>query len=982
MIEGEVERVENSSVRGWALSPDDAEDRLLIEAFVRGRLRGSTSADRAAPAAPIAVNGHAGHGFLIEFARQLSDPDLAELEIYATAASGERTRIRANGNAIRQTNGPSREIAMLRRGGATVGAAARHAPPAANAAADPGPAAVAAPAEERMRAFLRGQAEARAAFEAALRDLAAALPATATRDDEDGLRYEAAAHEAERLRARLAAAQEALDGASAALHVAEDVTRYMAAGLRELSALRLAEVDATGAAAAAAAVAQFSPVDDDPDEAAPEFPEYWLPDPLREYIIERYGDDAVPFVREMMAIIARHDEDRAGFANSYDCRALLRQLRAAAAAPAAPDAAEPIDVSIVMPVYNGLVYTLTCLVSLFAMPTRYRFEVIVGDNASDDGTGAAVPAIGGRVRYIRHPENLGFLLNCNVSGIAARGRWIVLLNNDVIILPGWLDELIDTFGRDETVGYVGSKLLNSDGSLQEAGGIFWSDGSAWNYGRGQNPRLPEFNYAKEADYCSGAAIALPKAVWDRMGGFDLHYVPAYCEDSDLAFRVRAAGLRTLYQPFAEIIHHEGKTHGRDTTSGIKAYQVVNGRKLYERWSAALHEQHFPNGEQVFLARDRSRGRPHILFVDHYVPQWDRDAGSRTIFSYLRLFLEHGFQISFWPDNLYHDPVYAPLLQKMGVEVIYSRYYVGRFDAWIAENGKYFDYIFLSRAATSKDYIDGVRAYSNGSTIYYGHDLPWRRLEVQYEVTKEAKLVDEIQELRITEDLISQKCDVLCYPAAEECEIVRNRFPGKTVIEFPINYFEQASLDETAGRVGSRGRDRFHLLFVGGFQHPPNVDAVLWFVQEVLPRLWRRDRRFRFTIVGSNMPEDVASLAADRIIAAGQVSDDALQELYRTVGSVVVPLRFGAGVKGKVIESFAHGVPTVATSIGVQGIEDAEELAFVADAPDDFAEQIIRATRDRDSATRKARAALAFLARRYSRDAVRQLLSQVVKEFRD
>ena len=145
------------------------------------------------------------------------------------------------------------------------------------------------------------------------------------------------------------------------------------------------------------------------------------------------------------------------------------------------------------------------------------------------------------------------------------------------------------------------------------------------------------------------------ALWRDLGGFDPHYAPAYCEDADLAFRIRQLGKRVVYVPHSEVIHHEGASHGRDERSGIKAYQVVNTKKLYERWKDVLEAGHFDNGTNVLEARDRSRQKPHILVIDHYVPEWDRDAGSRSMLLYIKLFLEAGFQVSFWPDNLNENP---------------------------------------------------------------------------------------------------------------------------------------------------------------------------------------------------------------------------------------------------------------------------------------------------------------------------------------
>jgi glycosyltransferase involved in cell wall biosynthesis len=529
---------------------------------------------------------------------------------------------------------------------------------------------------------------------------------------------------------------------------------------------------------------------------------------------------------------------------------------------------------------------------------------------------------------------------------------------------------------------VGSKLLSGDGSLQEAGGIFWSDGTAWNFGRGQNPRLPEFNYVKDTDYCSGASIALPAPLWRKLRGFDITYTPAYCEDADIAFRVRALGLRAVYHPFSEIIHHEGKTHGTDTSSGIKAYQVINLEKLYERWWSELTRDHFANGEHIFLARDRSRPRPHILFIDHYIPQWDQDCGSRLMFLYLKMFVDAGFQVTFWPDNLYEDPGYVRTLQKAGIEVIYSNHYLGKFDFWIKEYGAYFNYFFISRPHIAVQYIDAVREHSSGTIMYYGHDIHWQRIALQYELTGKAELKNEIERWREIETRVCEASDVIFYPSDDECAVIREQFPDKWVIELPVAYYGEKLSREVAKIAAADAlRDPFHLMFVGGFGHEPNIDAVLWFTAEIFPRLVERDRRFRLTIVGSNPNEAILALKSKHVTVTGFIPDAALAELYRRVGVAIAPLRYGAGVKGKVIESFSSGVPVVTTSIGMQGIDDPEQTAFVADSTNGFVEQVYRAATDREAAFERVARAYDFLDRKYSRDYVGGMLAEAVTELR-
>ncbi len=700
--------------------------------------------------------------------------------------------------------------------------------------------------------------------------------------------------------------------------------------------------------------------------------DHWLPQVLRDYISSNHGEDVVDRYWYFYAVMEAYRARPNDFPTSSDCRAIVARIRGKSALAARSKQAP--DATIILPVFNNVLDTLLSIASVMEQSDHNSFEIIVADDGSSDATADLIGSIGGVVRHLRQPENLGFLRNCNIAASQARGRTIVLLNNDTLVLPDWLEGLLAPFRDLEHVGLTGSKLINWDGTLQEAGGIYWRDGSAWNFGRNSDAAAPEFNYLKDVDYCSGASIALPAALWQQLGGFDEHFLPAYCEDADLAFRVRKLGYRAVLAPQSEVIHHEGRSHGRDLSSGIKSYQVENQRKLFERWRSELDQNHYPNAENVLRARDRSKFKRHILVVDHYVIQPDRDAGSRSTQGCIQAFLELGWSVTFWPDNLYRDPDYTRLLQNMGVEVIYGSQYQGAFDTFIAARKDLYDAAFINRPHIAAPYIESLRRHTQTRVLFYGHDLHFKRLRAARTLGEPVTL-DEIDAIKATELAVCEASDVVYYPDQEEVNLIAELIPSHTqCLALPVVVFADkviAGGEERAHQMGAA--ERREILFVGGFNHTPNSDGIIWFVQDVLPLIRARVDGVFLRIVGSNPTVEIFDLQAPDIEVTGFVPDAELRQLYSRAGIAIAPLRFGAGVKGKVIEAMAAGVPIVTTPTGAQGIKGANEGAFIGDGAEAFADAVVAALTNDAEAKLRALAALEFVKRRYSKGALKEAL---------
>ena len=709
-----------------------------------------------------------------------------------------------------------------------------------------------------------------------------------------------------------------------------------------------------------------------------------LPGKLEQFLRMTFEDAIVDQVRMQYCFLSFHENVKVEDTtlDVYpEVRNIIDEIGLLATRGGEPTGIETPDATVIIPVHGQLIHTLSCLRAVLSAPTRCTYEIIVADDASNDATSRILGAIGGVVRLHRSEVNRGFLRTCNAAAAQARGKTFVFLNNDTLPLAGWLDELLDGLRADPKRGLMGSKLINRDGTLQEAGGIVWEDGSAWNFGRGGNPAGSAYNYVKEVDFISGAAIAIPAGVWRELGGFDEAYVPAYYEDVDLAFRIRATGLRTVYQPFSNVIHFEGASHGQDLSQGIKAYQVVNKHKFYERWKDTLAADHFSHEGVDVRARDRSRSRPRIVVVDHYVPEPDRDSGSRAMLDYLKLLVSAAFHVTFWPHDLRFDKRYTPPLQRLGIEVIYVlEPPAPRFDDWLAANYAILDYAILSRPHVAREFIESLRSRSAAKIIFFGVDVHFKRHHRQLQATGSPLAEHEMIRWEHIEKEVWSKSDVVCYYSNEESELVQSECPGKATRTVPIFFFGTDRLLETRRRVLEHGiPETKQVMFVAGFRHAPNVDAMLWFAAKVWPGVLTAIPEARLCVVGSFPPPEVRSLASSSILVTGYVSDEVLGLLYLSSSACVVPLRYGAGVKGKVLEAISFGAPVVTTPTGIQGIPNADEFLDVCEEAEGISRALIDILRNPESRVAKILRGLDYLGLHVSESAARRVLASDIPE---
>lgn len=579
------------------------------------------------------------------------------------------------------------------------------------------------------------------------------------------------------------------------------------------------------------------------------------------------------------------------------------------------------DVSIVIPVHDHFDVTYVCLAALQFAATTASFEVIVVDDGSSDAT-LRLNDIAPGVTVLRNGTAQGFVAACNRGAAEARGRYIFFLNNDTEPTAHFLDELIFAFENFADVGLVGSRLIYPDGQLQEAGGIVWNSGNPWNYGRLGNVYDPRFSYSRQCDYVSGAAIMIDKALWNEVGGFSQEFMPAYFEDTDLAFKVRAAGRKVMLAPLSIVVHHEGVSNGTDETAGtgLKRYQEINRPKFQAKWAASF-AANGAEGGNIDLAKDRGiSGR--VLFLDYDAPQLDRDAGSYAAIQEIRMFQAMGCKVTFASANQMYAGRHTALLQRLGVEVIYSPFCAG-IASLLQTRGKEFDLVYITRYSVARSFMAAVIEHApQARRIINVADLHFLR---------------EIRDALLLEDAVAMAAAV----ATREAEIaalgsaeliLSYSHVEQAVITSHITHGPKAALlpwvvDVTPLRASFA--ERRDVAFLGGFGHQPNVGAVKYFATEVMPLLRAALPGVRFLVYGSKVTPEIEALATADIVIKGYIADVAA--IFDTCRVFVAPLLTGAGMKGKVLDCLAAGIPSVLSPIAAEGIgiRDGVDCAIAA-----------------------------------------------------
>jgi len=565
---------------------------------------------------------------------------------------------------------------------------------------------------------------------------------------------------------------------------------------------------------------------------------------------------------------------------------------------------ETPDISVVVVLWNQAHLTLCCLQRLLSQRGP-SMEIILVDNASSDETTTLLSRLKGP-RVLRCNTNEGFVLGCNRGAKAARGRALLLLNSDAFVRPGALAAALATLDSVPDAGAVGGKLVLPTGRLQEAGSIIWSDGSTVGYGRGLDPSASEVMFRREVDYCSGAFLMTPRALWERLNGFDEVYSPAYYEEADYCMRLREAGYRVVYEPAAVVDHYE---FGSESKQGDAALASRRNRKIFrERHAETLRSAHLPPAETNILAGRACRARKHLLMIDNEVPFGSLGSGYPRARELLAAAVALGWSATFFPlHRLEVDWGAAGREIPRDVEIIVGRG-ASRLAEFLQDRQGHYDLVIVSRPDNMKLVREALRHRPHlldGSRLIYDAEAIFANREITKAVIDgHAYSHTEAGELIATEVALANDADAIVCVAEGEARTFRTHQSAPVHVLSHSVELANATPDfcERAG-----------FLFIGRLleRETPNWLGLQWFIQQCWPAVRASRPDAALSVVGHLHP-DHAVLEAPGVRLLGPATD--LRPHYDKARVFIGAVRFGAGIPIKIIEATAAGLPTAGTRL--------------------------------------------------------------------
>lgn len=547
------------------------------------------------------------------------------------------------------------------------------------------------------------------------------------------------------------------------------------------------------------------------------------------------------------------------------------------------------------------------------------------------------------------------ILKWNGSLTEIKGKKLLFLENGAILQKGAIAELLEV--QQQKGGIAGSKSVCRNGNINQAGYVITGSDTIVSYGYGENAAKSEYEYVREAD-----AVALSGMMTDAK------YFPEISEilreheilaeaSVRISLWMKTINEKVYFTPFSVVLE-------ADVGNGVHR---VQSKALWDACQAYVSKWS-DTAENLFWKANRGTWYCRTLVADDTIAQFDKNAGNRSTYHYIQMFQEMNMWMVYLPDDFYYEYRYVNVFQKMGILVLYGEEWKNRWEQYLAPILNKVEYAFLNRPNIAAKYVDYIRENSDAWIVHYGHDLHHLRLKREYEITKEQYFLEESQRLKKIEYDLIPKVDITGYPSMVEVELLKREFPTAEIENFPLYFYEKYS-------SGLKEEGREGILFVGGFSHRPNEDAAIWLVQEILPDLRRQGIRDKVYLVGSNPTEKIRNLQSEDVIVTGYVTDEELETYYHRCFVDILPLRYGAGMKGKLLEAMYEGILVVTTDIGAEGLKSIENVVSIGNTAEEIVKRVVSLYAEKGTLKERMEAEREYMMAHFSKEAMKAIIEK-------
>lgn len=614
------------------------------------------------------------------------------------------------------------------------------------------------------------------------------------------------------------------------------------------------------------------------------------------------------------------------------------------------EAEKPV-VTVIIPIHNQLRYTLNCLYSIMNAEDKVPIEILIINDKSTDNSLEILSRIPG-LHILNNSENLGFLRSVNKGINEARGEFVYLLNNDTKVLNGYLSSLLNVFELYKDAGAVGSKLIYADGKLQEAGCLLFEKEIVVNRGASHSVHSPRFNFLRKVDYCSGCSLIFRRK--DATGALNLLdsvFSPAYYEETDLCMRfTEEQKLNVYYQPLSQIIHYENISYQQKSENKQKLLEK-NHRIFWDRWRENITSPQWIMEKGRELFNDNKGYSETVLIIEEYLPKYDQDSGSNRFAEIVKILINQSCKVYLLAKNINseNDTAYIKFFEQMGVEVLRdfstSKKKIIRVKKQIKAIMPLVDIIWIFRPEGFEYYEKEIKNINSKSKIVYDMvDLHYLRFDRENDFfSKTRKRLKKENNIKLLERRALKSADaIIAISDIEKKAITGTDISGEKIFIVSNIHTIKEEIPQ------KRFEDREGLVFIGGFNHKPNVDAVLYLYKEIMPLVWKSNASIKVYIIGGNVPEEIRILHSDKFQILGYQKN--IDDYFTKSKIFVAPLRYGAGVKGKIGQALEYKLPVISTTIGVEGMKlDPDNTAVIVDIKDPaaFAKDILLLDKDKE-----------------------------------